>query len=516
MGDLLRLLMTQETPLPSELREQLKETVMAFARDVDRHVPEWGGARDPAGFRSVELAIAAACRGLADAVTAVILKAVLDEPEVQAEASIAARATGTYRHGGTRAVSVTLLGGSRIRVRAEYLKVNRRGQRGRRKTGRRGRGGTGLYPALAALGIVLGVTPALAGEICRQVADSDSVRAGRAALDRRGIDLGHKQTLRIVNGFSQRAVQQREAWLARARRCPAATAGRLAGKRVVVATDGGRIRERCPAPCGRRRTKTRHRRYDAPWREPKLLVIYVIGDDGTIEDQFRPVYDGTLGDCDAIFDMLAGYLKALGAHQARELILLGDGAKWIWERAARLGVQVGIAADRVKQIIDWCHAVATLHEIADARVNWPPKERERWLARAKKHLHAGRTDDLLGLIDALAVGRRAKAVSQHRDYFAGNAARMQYAAFVAANMPIGSGAIESAVRRIINMRMKSNGMFWLEINAEGMLLLRSYLKAEHFDALVDWSLAVAVPWWTPPDSQPLICKMPFSEAHRAQ
>src|SRR5437773_10024834 len=72
---------------------------------------------------------------------------------------------------------------------------------------------------------------------------------------------------------------------------------------------------------------------------------------------------------------------------------------------------------------------------------------------------------------------------------------MQYAAFCAAKVPTGSGAIESAVRRVINMRMKSNGMFWLEVNAEGMLLLRSYLKADRFDALVDWSLAAAVPWW---------------------
>lgn len=45
------------------------------------------------------------------------------------------------------------------------------------------------------------------------------------------------------------------------------------------------------------------------------------------------------------------------------------------------------------------------------------------------------------------------------------------------------------------MRMKSNGMFWLEVNAEGMLLLRSYLKADRFDSLVDWSLTAAVSWW---------------------
>ena len=73
---------------------------------------------------------------------------------------------------------------------------------------------------------------------------------------------------------------------------------------------------------------------------------------------------------------------------------------------------------------------------------------------------------------------------------------MQYSAFERACIPVGSGAIESAIRRVINMRMKSNGMFWLEANAQGMLL-RSYLKAEHFDRLVDWSIASASSWWPP-------------------
>jgi hypothetical protein len=99
-------------------------------------------------------------------------------------------------------------------------------------------------------------------------------------------------------------------------------------------------------------------------------------------------------------------------------------------------------------------------------------------------------------IDALAIGRRAKDIGERRDYFVRNKARMQYATFRAANVPTGSGGIEGAVRRIINMRMKSNGMFWLEVNAENMLLLlRSYLRAGRLDTLVDWSLAAAVPWW---------------------
>ena len=83
--------------------------------------------------------------------------------------------------------------------------------------------------------------------------------------------------------------------------------GPLRGRRVVVTTDGGRLRERLPAPAGRKNKRTGHRRYKAPWREPKLLVIYVIDDEGKVLQSFRPVYDGTLGDADQVFEMLVGY-----------------------------------------------------------------------------------------------------------------------------------------------------------------------------------------------------------------
>jgi hypothetical protein len=479
---------------------KLRAKIGDLTESIAGKLSGWLAVRDSTGFRSMELEVGGVGRQLADEVVATVLQEIVADPTLQAEASLAARQCGELRHGGTREVEVTLLGGKKVRLkRIEYVKPNRRGKPGRpRRSGNRGAGGVGIYPVLAILGIWFGVTPAVAGEVSRQVADSDSVRAGRAALARRGIDLGHKRTLRIVNKFGARAVEQRQKWLEQMRRAPLVR-GVLRGKRVVVATDGGRLRERVSATRGRRNAKTGHRRYDAPWREPKLLTIYTIGEDGTIDDEFQPVYDGTLGDADAIFDMLAGYLKALGVHEAGELIFLGDGAEWIWNRVPNLVKALDMDpsdSGRVRQVIDWPHAIGVLHEIAAIPANWSEKDKQSWIRRAKKCLHAGKVDALLELIDALAVGRRAKSIKEHRDYFARNSERMQYATFEEAKIPTGSGAIESAVRRVVNMRMKSNGMFWLEVNAESMLLLRSYLKAGYFDTLTDWSMATAVPWWT--------------------
>ena len=51
-------------------------------------------------------------------------------------------------------------------------------------------------------------------------------------------------------------------------------------------------------------------------------------------------------------------------------------------------------------------------------------------------------------------------------------------------LPIGSGAIESAVRRIVNLRLKGPGIFWRVENAEAMLYLRAHLKAGRWEEMV--------------------------------
>jgi len=366
-----------------------------------------------------------------------------------------------------------------------------------------------VYPTLAALGIGFGYSPALAGEIARQVADSESVRSAREALARRDIDPGHKQTLRIVNHIARRAVRQRAQWFDDVRNSAPVSGGPLAGRRVVVGTDGGRCRMRVPARAGRRRTKTRHRGYGTPWQEPKVLVIYVVDEHGRIDQTWRPVYDGTMEDCNAVFSMLTAYLKALGVHEAESLVFVADGARWIWDRVSEMTDELGVDAERVTEVLDWYHAVEALHEVASVPANWSAKKKPQWLRRALKLLRAGKVDRLVEHILSLAVGRRAKEIKSHVGYFERNADRMQYRQFRSRGIPCGSGAVESTVRRVVNLRLKSNSKFWLQDNAEGMLLLRSYLKAGRFDDMFDWSLRAAAPWWVDDVGSPL---MPPSNA----
>lgn len=489
---------TKNNNAPANLPEQVRAIVARFQRNVEHELPKLLEAAKvaPGGFRELELRLAELGRTAVDEVSGSVIAALTGDRALEEHAVSRLRKAGRFRSPETRPATVTLLGGGTVRVQSAYVRRDLRGRRGRRRgSGKRGKAGTGHFPLLAFLGIFQGATPAASAEIVRQVADSDSIRAARSALDRRGLDLGHKQTLRVFNGVAKRAVRQRLAWLADAAAAPPVADGLLRGRRVVIATDGGRIRERVPARAGRKNKKTGHRRYDAPWREPKLLVIYVVDDDGEVLQKMRPIYDGTLGDADEVFEMFVGYLKALGAHEAKELIAVSDGAVWIWNRVPLLAERLGIAPEKVTQVIDWYHAVETLGEIAACRAKWSAKERSAWIDETKKPLYSGDIETVLERIDALSVGRGAKEIKKHRDYFARNAERMQYSSFRKRKIPIGSGAVESAVRRVINLRIKGNAKFWRESNAEGMLLIRSYLKAGRFDDLIRWDHAQSVRWW---------------------
>ena len=70
---------------------------------------------------------------------------------------------------------------------------------------------------------------------------------------------------------------------------------------------------------------------------------------------------------------------------------------------------------------------------------------------------------------------------------------MNYADIRQKGLPIGSGAMESAIRRVVNLRLKGASIYWLRENVEAMLLLRSYFKAGRWDMLKQFAFSALLP-----------------------
>ena len=74
----------------------------------------------------------------------------------------------------------------------------------------------------------------------------------------------------------------------------------------------------------------------------------------------------------------------------------------------------------------------------------------------------------------MAAGQPAdSAVWTEIEFLRQHEPHLRYDWFGYRGRPLGSGAIESAMRRVINLRLKGNGIYWREENAEGMLVLRA-------------------------------------------
>lgn len=388
-------------------------------------------------------------------------------------------------------VTITFLGGSKLTVTSPYFL--RRPPRGRgrpRGRGKRGPNGNGLYPYLALLGIHSRATPALASEVALQMTCGTIEEAG-AHLARRGVSLNKKRLVSIAKMVGIRAERYREQLINAGK---ATSLGDATGSRLVIGTDGGRIRTRKPKKRGRKKANGR-RGFQAAWREPKVLVVYEIDAAGRRKRvDGLCYYDATLKDADEVFRFLAGLLRSLKAWRAREWIIVGDGAPWIWDRVDDLIAAVGFSKEKVTEVIDLYHARQRLHAFAEEIKSFSARKRTRWTNRMLSLLDHGRIDALLGELSLYFKGCNSKTRRGLARYFEKHALRMRYDRFRRLKIPLGSGAIESCVRRLINLRLKGNGIFWREENAEWLLHLRGQFLAGRWESMIDQVLQPVLLW----------------------
>jgi hypothetical protein len=344
-------------------------------------------------------------------------------------------------------------------------------RKGQRRAGKRD---AGVYAGLVILGISDRCTPALAAEVSLLAAMLGSLQEAQDVLANRGVELDTKTVRLIAYRYAARARLEQQI-------DTAVFEDTVAGRRVVISSDGGRLRLR-ESKRGLK-TKKGRKRYTGAWREPKVLIVYVVDAEGKRDVSFAPVIDATLTGPDAVFALLRTYLQRLAITQADHVLFIADGAPWIWKRVPLLVHALGLAAEQVHELLDFYHAVQHLGQVAALRKDWNAQARARWRTQQRHLLLRGEVDQVIAAVRTLCRGRNSKAIRTHREYFIRNQSRMAYAKLMAIKLPIGSGAIESTVRRVVNLRLKGPSIFWCRASAEAILLLRSYYKAGRWNQL---------------------------------
>lgn len=275
------------------------------------------------------------------------------------------------------------------------------------------------------------------------------------------------------------------AW--RAGHLPAGQA--LAGKRVAAMIDGGRVRTRRVRrkQRGKGKEKKQKRRYTAEWREPKLLIIFELDEHGRMKKKTKPWIDGTFAGPDEALELLAFHLHRLGAGAAESVVFVADGAPWIWERLEWVERRVGLSAKQVVRVLDWCHAVHHVSLALEA-LGLADKPRAHLFRKLRRWLRRGRPGLVVLELERLGEERNwPEPLEQPLEYLRKHmrARHLDYATYRRRGLPLGSGAIESAIRRVVNLRLKGPGLMWLEENAEAALILRAAAITDRWEETME-------------------------------
>ena len=179
---------------------------------------------------------------------------------------------------------------------------------------------------------------------------------------------------------------------------------------MVVSLDGGRVRVRRKKR-GPKTQKGRNR-FHTDWKEPKLLILYVVGDDGRPSQTWAPIIDGTLRGPEAVFALLLSYARQIGLNAADKVLFIADGAPWIWRRLQRLIAALGLSPTQVLGLIDFYHAAKQLSDAVKLR-RWSATQRTRWLNRTRGLLKRARVDEVITALRELCRGRTARKIRTH-------------------------------------------------------------------------------------------------------
>lgn len=159
-----------------------------------------------------------------------------------------------------------------------------------------------------------------------------------------------------------------------------------------------------------------------------------------------------------------------GVLTAEEVVVVGDGAHWIWNIAER-------HFPRATRIVDWYHASEYIWSAASAIWGETGVERTNWARAQCDLLWESKVDKVL--LELSQWQEHGEAVEAALSYYREHQSRMDYASYRARGMQIGSA--ESACKQLVTARLKGAGMIWDAAGAEAVAAVRAWLMSERWE-----------------------------------
>ena len=207
------------------------------------------------------------------------------------------------------------------------------------------------------------------------------------------------------------------------------------------------------------------------WQEAKLCQVYKPG-------STDKRHQATMGGPDEAGDQWLSCAIAQGFNQQSTIHCVSDGAKWIASQAERVFGEQG------SYLVDYYHLSEYLADAAEECAGHKKEARTQWRHNQQDRMKSGNIDAVMAELDQHRNGKKGKAANKSEEchrYIRNRPGQFEYAAAKAANLPIGSGEIESSNSSIVQKRLKIPGAWWKPSNAGSMLCLRTLRSNGEWD-----------------------------------
>jgi hypothetical protein len=211
----------------------------------------------------------------------------------------------------------------------------------------------------------------------------------------------------------------------------------------------------------------------AKTREAKLACVFTqtrVDKKGyPIRDEGSTTYVGAIETAEVFAGRIYGEAMRRGLMRAEKVIVLGDGAPWIW----------GIADECFPgeiQIVDLYHAREHLADLGKLVYGVDKAAWKRWTKARNDQLDDGNVEAVITAMRRLQPRQEniREEVRKCIAYFRTNAERMRYANFRKQGLFIGSGVVEAGCKTIIGQRLKQSGMRWTVAGSNDITALRCH------------------------------------------
>jgi hypothetical protein len=189
-------------------------------------------------------------------------------------------------------------------------------------------------------------------------------------------------------------------------------------------------------------------------------------------------YVATRGGVEALMQQLYYEARARGLARAQRVLVIADGAVWIWN----------LFEDRFQdavQRLDLYHANTYLWAVANELHGKGSPQARQWVKPLLKQIRNDQVAKVITQLEELKprlAEAAAKVADEAIEYYQNNQKRMKYKEGRKRKEPVGSGAIESTCRQL-QCRMKRCGQFWSTRGDEALLALEMFWRNERWEML---------------------------------